>query len=216
MVWAMSISALRGTGRSRRNRSSRSGRTPWVAATRIMPPSTMKTTHPRAPQTLTPLWAIVSKTGWTSVGELPITRRISLIPASRFNAPLTSACASVSVILLLHLLEQARILDGDHSLIGKRGDELDLLGRKRLRRRSCDGDSTDAASLSEQRDAYQCTIATEWLGTVTVFRIGEHIRNVYNPALQCDTAGHGISAGRNRMLPCVFFQLRWVAMTRRN
>ena len=54
----------------------------------------------------------------------------------------------------------------------------------------------------------KCTVAPEWLGTVTVFGIGEHIRNVYKPALQCDTAGHGIAAGGNRMLPCIFFQLR--------
>ena len=50
----------------------------------------------RAPQTLTPLRAIASKTGWTSVGELPITRRISLLAVSRSNAALTCAFASVN------------------------------------------------------------------------------------------------------------------------
>ena len=51
-------------------------------------PSNRKTHANSAPQSRAALWAIVSNTGWTSVGELQMTRRISLVAV---------CCSSVSV-----------------------------------------------------------------------------------------------------------------------
>jgi hypothetical protein len=57
-------------------------------------PSTTKTAQPNAAQTLTPFLAIVSKTGWASFGELPMTRRISAVAVSRANASFSDCCTS--------------------------------------------------------------------------------------------------------------------------
>ena len=64
---------------------------------------------------------IVSKTGWTSVGELAITRRIS---------PVAVCCSSASVssrVPRLQLREQAHVLDGDDRLVGEGLQQRDLL-----------------------------------------------------------------------------------------
>src|SRR5262245_1915200 len=134
-----------------------------------------------------------------------------------FERLLQLSGAGLQLILpRLHFLKQPRVLDGHDGLIGEGLYKLDLLDCKWLRRRSTDGHGPDAASLSEQRDAELRAVATKWLGSVTVFRIGEHVRNVYNPALQRDTSRDSISAGGNRMLPHVFFQLRRVSVASRN
>src|SRR5262245_12411944 len=104
-----------------------------------------------------------------------------------------------------YLLEQPCVFDGDDGLVGKRRHKLDLLGRKWPRRPSCDGQNAGAGSLSEQRHTEHCTVAAERLCSVRVFRIGERIRNVYRPGLECDSSGEGISAGGNGMLLRIFF-----------
>ena len=56
---------------------------------------------------------IVSKTGWTSVGERLMTRRISAVAV---------CCSSASVrsrLLSSQLVEQPRVLDRDHRLVGE-------------------------------------------------------------------------------------------------
>ena len=60
-----------------------------------------------------PVSAMVSSTGWISVGELAITPRISLVAV---------CCSSDS----LSSLEQPHVLDGDHRLVGEGFEELDL------------------------------------------------------------------------------------------
>src|SRR6266850_5803464 len=78
-----SFSRASGMGNCARNRSTRAVGTPWVAATRSMSPSTTKSVQLCAPQTLTPLRAIPSKTGCASIGEAPMRPRISLVAVSR-------------------------------------------------------------------------------------------------------------------------------------
>ena len=53
-----------------------------------MPSNSVTVAELRAAQSLTALSAMVSKTGWTSVGELEMTRRIS---------PVAVCCSRVSV-----------------------------------------------------------------------------------------------------------------------
>ena len=55
----------------------------------------------------------MSNTGWMSVGELAITRRMSLV-------------AVCCLERLLRLSEQADVLDGDDGLIGERLEKADL------------------------------------------------------------------------------------------
>ena len=73
-----------------------------------------------ASQSLRALAAMVSKTGWTSVGELEMTRRIS---------PVAVCCSSVSVRSRLRAsssCEEADVLDGDDGLVGEGLQERDL------------------------------------------------------------------------------------------
>src|SRR3974390_2448 len=107
----------------------------------------------------------------------------------------------------LNFIEQPHILNGYYSLIGERGDKLDLLGRKRLGPLSCDGHDANAASLPEQWDAQHRTIATERLGSVIVFRISEHIRNVHHLGLKRASSGKRVSARGNGTVLCHFFQI---------
>ena len=75
-----------------------------------------RTGEPRSP-------AMVSNTGWTSVGELQMTRRISLVAV---------CCSSVSVRSRLRVsssCEQADVLDRDHRLVGEGLEQVDLLAR---------------------------------------------------------------------------------------
>jgi hypothetical protein len=50
---------------------------------------------------------------------------------------------------LLGLVEQARVLDRDHGLVGEGLQQLDLLGGKRLRRLTQDADRSDAGVLPQ-------------------------------------------------------------------
>ena len=62
----------------------------------------------------------------------------------------------------LHLVEQAHVLDRDHRLVGESSDQLDLLGRKRLGRRSRHRHDAHAASLSKQWNSEHCTESAEF------------------------------------------------------
>ena len=74
---------------------------------------------------------MVSKTGCTSVGELLITRRISLVAVCCSRASVQRAL----VTLASQLLEQPHVLDGDDGLVGKGLQERDLRSVNRPRSR---------------------------------------------------------------------------------
>ena len=83
-----------------------------------------------APQTRAAFSATVSMTGWRSVGELEITRRISAVAV---------CCSSASVssrFRASQLLEQPDVLDRDHRLVGEGLQQLDLLVGERPDSRS--------------------------------------------------------------------------------
>jgi hypothetical protein len=67
----------------------------WKAASRMTAPSYRTTMPPTPPQRATAWRAIASNTGWTSVGELEMTRRISLVAVCRANDSV-SACPRLS------------------------------------------------------------------------------------------------------------------------
>ena len=80
----------------------------------------------RAPQNRRAAVATATSTGWTSVGDCEIARRMSAVAV---------CCSSVSreiAVARLQLLEQAHVLDGDDRLVGEAGDQLDLLLREQL------------------------------------------------------------------------------------
>ena len=85
-------------------------------------PSKRKTSPSQPPRTRERRFAaIASKTGWTSVGELEMTRRISLVAV---------CCSSASVssrFRASELREQPHVLDRDHRLVGEGLEQLDLL-----------------------------------------------------------------------------------------
>ena len=120
--WAASGSARRRTGR----------RAPTVAS------------HSR-----TALSTMASKTGWTSVGELEMTRRISPWPSA---APAPRQLGSAP-----RAPEQAHVLDRDDGLVGERLEERDLLGREGMGLGPpSDEDDAQRRALAQQRRRQHC------------------------------------------------------------
>src|SRR5215510_10224582 len=64
----------------------------------------------------------------------------------------------------LHLLEQPYVLDGDHRLVSEGRYQLDLLVCKRLHNRSGDDDHPYRTSLSQERNAKNCSVAAKLAG----------------------------------------------------
>ena len=80
---------------------------------------------------------------------------------------------------LLHLLEQANVLDRDRCLVGKRGHKFDLLLGKRPDFDPGQGEDADRRPFPQHRDAQNCTKVPPSLGLIErVFRIGQDIGNV--------------------------------------
>ena len=63
----------------------------------------------------------------------------------------TSSCSA----LLLELVEEAGVLDGEHRLAGERLEQVDDLGRERARASSGDDQAADDVVLAQQRDGQQ-------------------------------------------------------------
>src|SRR3989442_8001049 len=84
----------------------------------IRSPSKSCTLLITASHSRTAFLTIVSNTGCTSVGELLITRRISLVAVCCSRAHLRMGRCKC-LVLLLQLVEQAHILDRDHGLVGE-------------------------------------------------------------------------------------------------
>ena len=90
------------------------------ATTGATSPSRRKMIASVAPHRRAALSAIASKTGWRSVGELVITRRIS-----RGGGLLLERLGQLAVPRL-ELLEQPHVLDRDHRLVGEGLQQRDL------------------------------------------------------------------------------------------
>ena len=93
-------------------------------------------------------------TGSSSPGELLMT----------FSTSAVAVCccsASESRASRLHLVEQPDILDGDHGLIGKGLQQLDVMVVKRPGLRARDGDHADGGSVAQQRHDQAAAVAAQ-------------------------------------------------------
>ena len=110
--------------------------------------------------------------------------------------------------LVLDLVEQADISDGDHRLVGKGRDQVDLLLRERLDLRSGQQHGADRRSLAQQRNAEHGAEAADTLGFVFgIFRIGEDVRDLDDAAFQRRSAGHRGPVEGDRMSLHVLLEL---------
>ena len=120
----------------------------------------------------------MSNTGWTSVGELLMTRRISLVAV---------CCSSASVRSRLRasqLLEQPHVLDGDDRLVGERAKQLDLRVAELARLRPTERDGADRAALAEHRYPEQRAEAGRQRRVLDpVFLVGQDVRDVDDRAV---------------------------------
>ena len=118
---------------------------PWCASSVTSWPSKRCAVPKVASQSRVALWTIASKTGCTSVGELLITRKTSLVAVCCSNASVRSrlrACSS---------LKQPHVLNRDDRLIGKCLHQLDLPFRKWFHDIAPDRETTDRRSFAQQR-----------------------------------------------------------------
>ena len=118
---------------------------------------------------------------------------------------LVAVCCSSAIAQLavarLHLLEQPRVLDGDHRLVGEGLEQLDLGVGERDRIAPYDVDGTDrrVAFQHRHRQARAVpdgarTLGTDWIGDA-VLRVGQGD----HPALEQRARRHGAPAGRGRI-----------------
>ena len=145
-------------------------------------PSKRKTLPLTASHNRAALSAIASKTGWRSVGELEMTRRISAVAV---------CCSSASVSVAvpgLELLEQPHVLDGDHRLVSEGLDQLDLLVGERLDLELVEDDDAKDVVTPEHRHAKLGPDRTDVLQGVTVLGIGLQVGNMNRPSLECCSA----------------------------
>src|SRR6516165_8361462 len=103
--------------------------------------------------------------------------------------------------LVLDFVEQANVLDCDHSLVGESGDEIDLLLRKRPYRGTCQCDNTDRTALSQKRYAEHGAIRVKLCKLRHgVFRIDESVRDMDHLPLDRRASGQRSSVYPNGML----------------
>src|SRR5262249_54030908 len=85
---------------------------------------------------------------------------------------------------LLFGLEQPRVLNRDHCLIGEGFDQLDLLVRERTYSAALQDEHTNRDPLSQKRHAQECAkVADSCEFTELEFRISKNVRNLNGYAL---------------------------------
>jgi hypothetical protein len=103
------------------------------------------------------------------------------------------------------LVEQPRILDGDHRLIREGGDQFDLLVGERLYICSPDENCPYDISLPQERGSERRSVAASLLVLkIGVLSIGQHIGNMHQPAFKRRSSNNTTSIHCDRMLFDVF------------
>src|SRR3974377_2383733 len=89
-------------------------------------------------------------------------------------------------------VEKPRVLNGDHRLIGERGDQFDLLGGEWINRIARQEQYANRSSLAQERNAKYGAIAPAFLSLKpSELGIGQNLRDVNNPRFQ-----HGAPSDR--------------------
>ncbi len=129
---------------------------------------------------------IASNTGCTSVGELLITRRMSAVAVWRLKG-------------FLRLVEQARVLDGDHSLVGEGLQQPHLIFGERSDLGAADGDRADDLALAQHRHRQVAAKAGKLGGLLrAIVGIGQHVDDLHRHPLTDRTRGDRIGGGLHR------------------
>ncbi len=90
----------------------------------------------------------------------------------------------------LDLIEQPDVLDGNDRLVGKRGDQLDLLLAERLGLGFGDKDHAGDLAITQQGRAQRGAKATDLLRVAaSKVRVGQHVRNMHDTRFQRASAG---------------------------
>src|SRR5262249_22143738 len=101
---------------------------------------------------------------------------------------------------LAQLVEQPSILDRNHGLIGKRGEQLDLFIAERLYDRARHGEHADWGAFPQKRDPEHSSEATALLRSLPdVLRLGKHSRDMHDASCQRGSANKSPSAGLDRL-----------------
>jgi hypothetical protein len=95
-----------------------------------------------------------------------------------------------------HLLEQPRVLYGDHRLVRKGSDKIDLLLREATCLRSRRGDHTDRTTVFEQGDSHDAAVIDDFRTLAEgIVGISMNVPNFFDSAVE-DTASRGASPPR--------------------
>ena len=109
----------------------------------------------------------------------------------------------------LHLVEETNIFDGNHCLIGKRGEQLDLLITERLYDRTRHREHADWGALPQKRDPEHGAEAAAFLRFLPdVLGVGKHIRDMNDASFQRGSANESSTAGPDRLAFHVFLVFR--------
>ena len=127
----------------------------------------------RAPDSCTALRTIVVNTGWTSVGELLMTRRISLVAVCCSRASVRSA------FLRLQLVEQPRVLDGDGGLVGEGLHQRDVALGERQDLLAIDDDHAQEIASPEHRNRQDGADRIHLGHPVAILGVGQDIEDLH-------------------------------------
>src|SRR6516164_11818638 len=112
------------------------------------------------------------------------------------------------------LIQKARVLDGDHRLVGEGGNELDLLLCKRFHPLARHCDDANGRSLSQQRNAEYRAKAVHFHAPVEpIFRIRQDIGDLNGLAFHHRSSGNGPASQLNRMTIHELYEIARVTET---
>ena len=142
-----------------------------------------------ASHSLTALSATVSNTGFRSKAERLITSSTSAVAVCccRDSPQLLGSC--------LNFVEQPRVLDRDHRLVGEGRNQLNLLLGKRLHDTAGQYDNADRGSLAQQRDAEDCPVTAVTRHAQGILGIRKGVGNVNCSPLKRDPPAHRATIG---------------------
>ena len=112
-------------------------------------------------------------------------------------------------LAVAQLVEQPRVLDRDHRLIGEAGGQLDLLVGEGPDHLPINRDCADQCLLAQQRNAEQRAVADDLLSfQIRIFWVLQHIGDVDRSTLQHNPAARSAAVGSEGMSDHEFLCLR--------